>query len=124
MTKFDSIPDILLTLDCPVLVDGVYYNNIREWYHGQEGEFNIEYNVKSSKGVIRITVKEGMTKLLPGFGFHSVHNNNTPMPMNVMEGKILEDNGRMKKMDLWDKNHTVHWIGWVLKSMIIQEESI
>lgn len=131
MKQFESIPDILLSLNCPVSVNGKKYNTIRDWYTGQEGEFIITFNavtdsiVKSELkiGQIQITVKEGMTKL-SGLGFHKVHNNNIPMPCNVMVGTVLSEDERKKKMDLWDKNHKIHWVGWVLKSMILKEEQV
>lgn len=57
--------------------------------------------VKQSDQEFRITVKKYMTeKSVPGFDFMAKWNNDNPMPLRVMTGKVLQETKGMVKMEL------------------------
>lgn len=121
---FCEIPKILLNLISGVMVDGVLYKNIGEWAPNiKEGENVLTINpIKSNSK--KIVVKQCALKDTPYFKFNELFNQSRPIPMTEMYGVTIEDSDKMVKMDLWDKNKRVHWIGWVLKNWIVSEENI
>lgn len=120
---FTELPKSFKMLIEKVVVDGKEYKNIMEWYeslNNKEGEFTIFLNTKSSK-FSKIVVKEQALKDTPFFKFNQFYNDNKPIPMTEMYGIKIEEKDNMIKMDLWDKDHKIHWVGWVLKNNIVQE---
>ena len=37
-----------------------------------------------------------------------------------MYGIKIEEKDKMVKMDLWDKDHKIHWVGWLLKNWFLE----
>lgn len=117
---FCEIPKILLNLVSDVMVEGVLYKNIGEWVSNiKEGENVLTINqIKSNSK--KIVVKQCALKDTPYFKFNEIYNNNNPIPMKEMFGVTLEEKEKMIKMDLWDKDHKIHWVGWLLRSWILE----
>lgn len=124
--KFEHLPKCFKYLLSKVYYNGKIYNNITSWYDSldrKSGDFDLIINPIISKQ-IKITVSKGALEDSPFYPFNQIYNNNKPMPKETMLGNKIEDGGNMVKMDLWDENHKVHWIGWILKSKIIKEEEL
>lgn len=117
---FTEIPKTLLNLISNVMVDGVLYKNITEWSpYIKEGENILILNpIKSEE--IKVVVKDAALHDTPFFKFNEIHNENRPIPMKEMYGHVVEENSRMIKMDLWDKDHKIHWNGWLLRNWILE----
>ena len=99
----------------PVEVNGVEYNTISAVKTPVEGPVHIILHTKAQNtnkqgetqvvdGVnkeIRITVKKYMTeKSSPGFDFMAKWNNDNPMPLRTMTGKVIQETRGMVKMEL------------------------
>lgn len=116
---FTEIPKTLLNLVSCIMVNGKKYNNIKEWSSNiEEGDNVIILNLPK-ENVKKIVVKESALQDTPFFKFNEIYNNNKPIPMREMYGLILENREKMIKMDLWDKDHKIHWVGWLLRSWLI-----
>lgn len=60
-----------------------------------------EPETDSKSGEVRITVKKYMTeKSAPGFDFMARFNNDNPMPLRTMTGKVIQETKGMYKMEL------------------------
>lgn len=117
---FTDIPKTLLNLISSVMVDGIVYKNLKDWCANiVEGENIIIINPISSTNR-KVIVKEVALHDTPYFKFNELYNNNNPIPMVEMYGVLLEEKDKTVKMDLWDKEHKVHWSGWLLKSWILE----
>ena len=119
---YTELPKVLLMLISKVAANGKIYSNIAEWYNSlpeKNGGFSIIINPESTK-VIKIKVKDKALSDTPYFKFNELFNNGVPIPMTEMEGIQIEEKEKMVKMDLWDKEHKIHWIGWLLKSWILE----
>lgn len=119
----------LLKIDKPVRVNGTVYNSLeeaREAFKGFTGKITLEINFEESQAqtadkkpapqekqphtakqgiqdsaLYEITVKQWMTKeATPSFDFHTKYNDDKPMPMRTMEGRILSETKGMYKMEL------------------------
>ena len=67
-------------------------------------ESELAANVASAKAEIiyRVKVRQYMTKpSSPEFDFQAKWNNNVPMPMRIMTGKIIQETKGMYKMEMW-----------------------
>ena len=99
----------------PVEVNGVEYNTISAVKMPVEGPVHIILHTKAQNtnkqeetqvvdGVnkeIRITVKKYMTeKSSPRFDFMAKWNNDNPMPLRTMTGKVIQETRGMVKMEL------------------------
>jgi len=110
----------LLNWDKPLKVNGIEFPNSDAAYKhfkNYEGNVSIELNIQCSieqketpktttktngEQLIEITVKKYMTQpASPGFDFMLKWNNNNPMPMVTMVGRVLEETKGMVKMELW-----------------------
>lgn len=117
---FTDIPKTLLNLISSVMVDGIVYKNLKDWCANiVEGENIIIINPISSTNR-KVIVKEVALHDTPYFKFNELYNNNNPIPMVEMYGVLLEEKDKTVKMDLWDKEHKVHWSGWLLRSWILE----
>lgn len=117
---FNDIPKTLLNLISSVMVNGVVYKNLKDWCANiVEGENIIIINPLSSTNR-KVIVKEVALHDTPYFKFNELYNNNNPIPMVEMYGVLLEEKDKTVKMDLWDKEHKVHWSGWLLRSWILE----
>ena len=117
---FTDIPKTLLNLISSVMVNGVVYKNLKDWCANiVEGENIIIINPISSTNR-KVIVKEVALHDTPYFKFNELYNNNNPIPMVEMYGVLLEEKDKTVKMDLWDKEHKVHWSGWLLRSWILE----
>ena len=117
---FTDIPKTLLNLISSVMVNGVVYKNLKDWCANiVEGENIIIINPLSSINR-KVIVKEVALHDTPYFKFNELYNNNNPIPMVEMYGVLLEEKDKTVKMDLWDKEHKVHWSGWLLRSWILE----
>jgi len=117
---FTDIPKTLLNLISSVMVNGVVYKNLKDWCANiVEGENIIIINPLSSTNR-KVIVKEVALHDTPYFKFNELYNNNNPIPMVEMYGVLLEEKDKTVKMDLWDKEHKVHWSGWLLRSWILE----
>lgn len=57
---------------------------------------------QNSEKIYKIKVRQYMTKpSSPDFPFHTQWNNDIPMPMRIMVGKILKETKGMYQMELW-----------------------
>lgn len=118
---FTELPKILKTMIGSVVVDGNEYKNISEWYEQikpQVGNYSIIFNAEKNISK-KVTVKEQALSDTPFFKFNELYNKNNPIPKTEMYGFVLEEDLKMCKMDLWDKEHKIHWVGWLLKSWIL-----
>lgn len=116
---FTEIPKTLLNLVSCIMVNGKKYNNIKEWSPNiEEGDNVIILNLPK-ENVKKVVVKESALQDTPFFKFNEIYNNNKPIPMTEMYGLALENREKMIKMDLWDKDHKIHWVGWLLRSWLI-----
>lgn len=122
--KFNTLPPFLLTMVSKIRVNNKDYSNIKEWAPNIEYGENIVIINPVQYDIVKIVVKDSATHDSPFFPFNKLHNNNKPIPLTTMYGKTIEEDDKMIKMDLWDKEHKVHWIGWLLKSWIIKQEKI
>ena len=121
---FTKIPKTLLNLYSKIMVDNVIYKNLKEWSpQAKIGENILIINPIQEKK-LRIIVKESALHDTPFFQYHKMKNNNIPIPLTEMEGIKLEETEKSVKMDLWDKEHKIHWVGWLVKSWIIEQEEI
>lgn len=117
---FTEIPKTLLNLISSVRVDGVLYKNISEWVSNiKEGE-NVLIINPIKQDTHKVVVKESALHDTPFFKFNSIYNANNPIPKTEMYGIKIEEKDKMVKMDLWDKDHKIHWVGWLLKSWILE----
>lgn len=117
---FTDIPKTLLNLISSVMVNGIVYKNLKDWCANiVEGENIIIINPISSTNR-KVIVKEVALHDTPYFKFNELYNNNNPIPMVEMYGVLLEEKDKTVKMDLWDKEHKVHWSGWLLRSWILE----
>ena len=124
MITFSELPKIFTTMVGKVVVDGVEYKNILDWYNtlkDKEGDFEVMFNVKTTTSG-KVVVKEQALSDTPFFKFNAIHNGGVPIPFTEMYGVKLEEMDRMIKMDLWDKDRKVHWVGWLLKSWILESQ--
>lgn len=117
---FIEIPKTLLNLISSVMVDGVFYKNISEWVSNiKEGENVLIINpIKQDSH--KVVVKESALHDTPFFKFNSIYNAGNPIPKTEMYGIKIEEKDKMVKMDLWDKDHKIHWVGWILRSWILE----
>ena len=122
--KFNTLPPFLLTMVSKIRVNNKDYSSIKEWAPKIEYGENIIIINPIKYDFVKITVKESARHDSPFFQFNKLHNNNKPIPLTIMYGIPIEEDNKMIKMDLWDKEHKVHWIGWLLKSWIIKQEKI
>ena len=121
---FTEIPKILLNLISKVIVNDKEYNSIKEWsIHARKGE-NILLLSPTFNTKLKIIVKESALHDSPFFQFHKQHNNNVPIPLTEMYGIKIDERDKTVKMDLWDKEHKIHWVGWLVKSWILEESKI
>lgn len=123
---FTELPKVFKTMISKVIVDGKEYKNIVEWYNSldnKEGEFNVLFNSITSK-LVKIQVSESALKDSPFFKFNEIYNNNKPIPMTIMQGIKLEEEDNKVKMDLWDSEHKINWVGWILKSWILRVTNV
>ena len=122
---FTEIPKTLLLMVSKVSTnDGKEYNNIKEWSKNiKPGENIITINPVTSKKY-RIVVKPSALHDSPFFQYHRINNNNNPIPLTEMYGTYIDDRDKSVKMDLWSKDHKIHWVGWLVKSWIIEKELI
>lgn len=105
----------LLNFDGEIKVNGVIYKNSKEAQEqlaNYDGEIEILINFKQEAKVVEIPktteeenlyikVKQYMTqKSSPSFDFMKKYNNDIPMPLRLMKGKILEETKGMYKMQL------------------------
>lgn len=111
----------LLNIETPIKVNGKEYANSQAAYEqlkNFEGELTIVVNVRADNQAVaktevpkpnegnkeveyRIQVKKWMTEpSSPSFDFMSKWNNNTPMPLVIMRGKIIDETPGMYKMKL------------------------
>lgn len=75
--------------------------DLLETYKRMTGE-QLEFDLPEKQAIYRIKVKKYMTeKSSPGFDFMRQWNNNNPMPLVIMKGKILEETKGMYKMELF-----------------------
>ena len=119
---FTELTKILTTMVSKVVVDGKEYKNITEWYNSldkKEGEYTILFN-SSTSDFKKVIVKEQALSDTPFFKFNQIYNSNHPIPKTEMYGIKIEEKDKMVKMDLWDKDHKIHWVGWLLKSWILE----
>lgn len=117
---FTEIPKTLLNLISNVMVDGVLYKNISEWLSNiKEGE-NVLIINPIKQDAHKVVVKESALHDTPFFKFNSIYNAGNPIPKTEMYGIKIEEKDKMVKMDLWDKDHKIHWVGWLLKSWILE----
>ena len=118
---FIELPKIFSTMIGKVVVDGKSYKNIVEWYNSlpiKEGEFIVTFNLKDTLET-KIVVKDLALSDTPFFKFNALYNNGNPIPKVEMYGIKIDEKDKMVKMDLWDKEHKIHWVGWLLKSWIL-----
>lgn len=121
---FTEIPKTLLLMVSKILVDGQEYSNIKEWAKDlKPGDYTLIINPLPSK-IVRIKVKSNALHDSPFFQFHKQHNNNIPIPLTEMYGIKVDEKDKTVKMDLWDKEHKIHWVGWLLKSWILEESKL
>lgn len=119
---FTELPKVFSTMVSRVIVDGKEYKNITEWYNAldkKEGEYLILLNAKISDSK-KVVVKEQALSDTPFFKFNSIYNNGNPIPKTEMYGMKIDERDKMVKMDLWDKDHKIHWVGWLLKSWFVE----
>lgn len=117
---FTEIPKVLYNLVSSILFNDVLYNNLKDCSkYIKDGENVLIINPVKQVNK-KVVVKESALQDTPFFKFNELHNNNNPIPMTEMFGVVLEEKEKMIKMDLWDKEHKIHWIGWLLRSWIIQ----
>lgn len=119
--EFEDLPLILKNLLGKVYCNGVYYSSLREWYSTNPKGENIVILNPISVRTYKIKVKDLAKKDSPFFRFNEIYNNNCPIPLNEMQGKLIDETDKMKKFDLWSEDHNVHWIGWIMKSWILEE---
>lgn len=118
----------LLNISSPVTVNGVRYENSQAAYEALKGfDGPVEVllgNVQPARQEVvrepekpaetrfqlgdgkeyRIKVRQYMTKPSePGFDFMKQHNNDTPMPMRIMYGEVVDETKGMLKMKLHGK---------------------
>ena len=117
---FTEIPKTLLNLISSVMVDGVLYKNISEWVSNIKDGENVLIINPIKQDSHKVIVKDLALHDTPFFKFNEIYNNNNPIPMVEMFGVTLEEKEKMIKMDLWDKDHKIHWVGWLLKSWILE----
>lgn len=119
---FTEIPKTLLLMISKIMVDGKEYANIKEWSKEIKiGENIITINPVSTHQ-IKIIVKDSALQDTPFFQYHKINNNNIPIPFREMYGVKIDEREKSVRMDLWNKEHTIHWCGWLLKNWIIKEE--
>ena len=71
----------------------------------------------------KIIVKKYMTEpSTPNFDFQDKWNNGKPMPLCIMQGKVIKETRGMYYMEL--KEDDISWTGWVIKSAIKEWEEI
>ena len=119
---FTELPKLFTTMIGKVVEDGKEYKNITEWYKSlqeKDGEHILLLNIRNTDSV-KVVVKEQALSDTPFFKFNAIYNAGNPIPKTEMFGLKLEENDRMVKMDLWDKDHKVHWVGWLLKSWLVE----
>ena len=121
---FNEIPKTLLLMVSKILVEGKEYANIKEWSKNiKEGDNVITINPIITK-VMKIVVKDSALQDTPFFQYHKINNNNIPIPFTEMYGIKIDEKEKSVKMDLWDKGHKIHWVGWLVKSWILEESQI
>lgn len=65
----------------------------------------------------KITVKKYMTEpATSNFDFQDKFNNGIPMPLCIMQGKVIKETRGMYYMELEEDD--ISWTGWVIKSAI------
>lgn len=120
--KFTELPKIFSMLIEKVVADNKEYSNINEWFNSlpkKEGNFTVILNPVKTE-VTKIIVKEQALSDTPFFKFNKFYNNDKPIPMTEMYGIKIEEKDKMVKMDLWDKDHKIHWVGWLLKNWFLE----
>ena len=71
----------------------------------------------------KITVKKYMTEpATANFDFQDKWNDGKPMPLCIMQGKVIKETRGMYYMEL--KEDDITWTGWVIKSSIKEWEEI
>ena len=120
--KIQALPKFFKTLTSRVQVNGVSYANVWEWFQTltKDGNYVVVFNPYVSK-TVKIVVKASAQQDTPFFHFNAIYNNGQGIPLTEMIGCRVDERENMVKMDLWNEEHTVHWIGWILKSKILQE---
>ena len=124
--KLEKLPRCFDYILSKVYYNDKIYNNITTWYNEldkKSGDFTIILNPLISNRV-KIVVSKSALEDSPFYPFNQIYNNGNPIPQEVMVGTKLEEKDNMYKMDLWDENHKVHWIGWILKSKILKQEEV
>lgn len=119
---FTEMPKFLKTFIAPIMADGICYDNIESWWSNskQIGENIIILNPSEQSKSKKVIVSENALHDTEFFKFHKIHNGNVPIPMTEMYGVKVEERPNSVKMDLWDEHKRVHWIGWLLKSWILE----
>ena len=123
---FTELPKVFKTMISKVVVDGKEYKNIEEWYdslNNKEGHYKVIFNMPNSN-LLKVIVKERALSDTPFFKFNEFYNHNKPIPKTEMYGVKVEEKYNMIKMDLWDKDHKMHWDGWILKSNIVECKNV
>lgn len=117
---FTELPKFLFTFVAPIIANGKKYNNIKEWDKDKMIGENIIIINPASVEKFKVIVKDSALQKNPFFPYHDNLNNGIPVPKTEMYGEKIQETDKSVKMDLWDKNHKIHWIGWILKSWIIR----
>lgn len=121
---FNELPKTLLLMVSKVNSNGKEYQSISEWSKDiKEGENILVINPCKVKKY-RIVVKESALHDTPFFQYHRINNNNKPIPLTEMYGIQVSERDKSIKMDLWNKEHTIHWVGWLVRSWIVEREEL
>lgn len=119
---FTELPKLFTTMIGKVVEDGKEYKNIVEWYNSlpeKDGEHIVLLNIRNTDSV-KVVVKEQALSDTPFFKFNAIYNSGNPIPKTEMYGMKIDERDKMVKMDLWDKEQKIHWVGWLLKSWILE----
>jgi hypothetical protein len=105
------------------------FNSTIEFVDGQPFEFILYPNVSDDRLLdghwYRIKVRPYMTMTATRcYDFMLRYNNNCPMPMDSMSGKVLKSNRSMVYMQLHDSLSRSKWEGWIVRSAITEFKEI